>query len=90
LQMIEKEGKGVLVFMQQGEKQVGFIDKLKSYNGQPVSIADNKDYGIGAQILRHLGIKNLRLISNNTNLNKSVINAYGLEVSEVVPFSVKF
>jgi len=89
LQMIEKEGKGVLVFMQQGEKQVGFIDKLKSYNGQPVSISDNKDYGIGAQILRYLGVKNLRLISNNTNLNKSVINAYGLEVSEVVPFSVK-
>ena len=89
LQMIEKEGKGVLVFMQQGEKQVGFIEKLKAYNGQPIAVSDNRDYGIGAQILRHLGIKNLRLISNNSNLNKAVINAYGLEVSEVVPFSVK-
>ena len=90
LQMIEKEGKGVLVFMQQGEKQVGFIEELKAYHGENISISDNRDYGIGAQILRHLGIKNLRLISNNQNLNKAVINAYGLEVSEVVPFSVKF
>jgi len=90
LQMIEKEGKGVLVFMQQGEKQVGFIEKLKAYHGENISVSDNRDYGIGAQILRHLGIKNLRLISNNPNLNIAVINAYGLEVSEVVPFSVKF
>ena len=89
LQMIEKEGKGALVFMQQGEKQVGFIDKLKAYHGEPKLVADSKDYGIGAQILRYLGIKNLRLISNNTNLNISVIHAYGLEVSELVPFDIK-
>ena len=90
LQMIEHEGKGVLVFMQQEEKQVGLIDRLKAYNGTNAkAFSDNKDYGIGAQILRHLGVKNLRLISNNVALNKSVINAYGLEVSQVVPYSIK-
>ncbi|MBI3134320.1 MAG: 3,4-dihydroxy-2-butanone-4-phosphate synthase [Bacteroidetes bacterium] len=89
LQMIEKAGKGVLVFMQQEEKQIGLIDKLKAYHGDAAKPSDNKDYGIGAQILRSLGIKNLKLISNNQHLNQSVINAYGLEVSEIVPFANK-
>lgn len=90
LQMIEEEGKGVLVFMQQTEKQISLIDELTAYNGsQPKTFSDNKDYGIGAQILRYLGVKNLRLISNNSALNKSVINAYGLEVSQVVPYKAK-
>lgn len=87
LQMIEKAGKGVLVFMQQEEKQIGLIDKLKAYNGESSKPNDDKDYGIGAQILRSLSIKNLKLISNNAHLNHSVINAYGLEIAEVVPFA---
>ncbi|MBK6527998.1 MAG: 3,4-dihydroxy-2-butanone-4-phosphate synthase [Crocinitomicaceae bacterium] len=86
LQMIEKEGKGVMVFMQQEEKQIGLIDKLQAYNGQITKPTDNRDYGVGAQILRSLGIKNLKLITNNAQLNESVINAYGLEVSEIVGF----
>jgi 3,4-dihydroxy 2-butanone 4-phosphate synthase / GTP cyclohydrolase II len=89
LQMIEKEGRGVLVFMQQGEKQVGFIEKLKAYHGESALPSDSRDYGIGAQILRHLGIKNLKLISNNKNLNKAVIHAYGLEVDSVVALEIK-
>ncbi|MBK7128182.1 MAG: 3,4-dihydroxy-2-butanone-4-phosphate synthase [Crocinitomicaceae bacterium] len=87
LQMIEKEGKGVLLFMQQEEKQIGLIEKLKSYNGSNQTKADNRDYGIGAQILRSMGIKKLRLISNNPAQNQSVIHAYGLDVTEVIPFS---
>lgn len=87
LQMIEKEGKGVLLFMQQEEKQIGLIEKLKSYNGATTAKADNRDYGIGAQILRSMGIKKLRLISNNPAQNQSVIHAYGLDVTEVIPFS---
>jgi len=90
LQMIEKAGKGVLLFMQQEEKQIGLIDKLTAYNGNISKISDNKDYGIGAQILRSLGIKNLKLISNHANLNQSVIHAYGLDVSEIVPFANEF
>lgn len=87
LKMIEKEGKGALVFMQQEEKQIGLIEKLQAYNGQQQKPSDNRDYGVGAQILRSLGITNLKLISNNKNMNQSVIHAYGLEVSEVVEFA---
>lgn len=86
LQMIEAEGKGVLLFMQQEEKQVGLIDKLQSYEGSIPRSSDNRDYGIGAQILRSLDIKKLKLLSNNAQVNKSVIHAYGLEVSEVIAF----
>jgi 3,4-dihydroxy 2-butanone 4-phosphate synthase/GTP cyclohydrolase II len=91
LQMIEENGNGALVFIQQEEKQIGLIEKLQAYNnggakkGQPKM--DNKDYGIGAQILRDLNIQNLKLITNNTAMNTSVINAYGLEVAEIVPFT---
>jgi len=87
LQMIEKEGKGAVVYIQQAKKQLGLIERLKAYNGEIHKKSDKKDYGIGAQIIRDMGISKLRLISNNQNLNKSVINAYGLEVSEIVPFS---
>lgn len=93
LQMIEANGKGALVFIQQEEKQIGLIEKLEAYNNGSQSKqrkADEKDYGIGAQILRDLKIDRLKLITNNTDLNTSVINAYGLEVIEVVPFSAKF
>ena len=71
-------------------KQIGLVEKLQAYNNgiksKPKS--DQKDYGIGAQILRDLNIEKLKLISNNQNMNTSVINAYGLEVSQVIPFNV--
>ena len=83
--MIEEEGKGMLIFVQQKGKEVGIIDKLKSYD-QPKGKGDKKDYGIGAQILLHFGVNKLRLISNTASVNNLVINQYGLEVTEVVPF----
>jgi 3,4-dihydroxy 2-butanone 4-phosphate synthase/GTP cyclohydrolase II len=87
LQIIEKEGKGALVFIQQEEKQIGLIEKLQAYNGNKTNPGgDNKDYGIGAQIIRDLKIKNLKLITNNKALNTSVINAYGLEVKDLIPY----
>lgn len=90
LEMIEAEGKGMIVFVQQAEKGVSWIDELQAYQGVPSKRHnDNRDYGIGAQILRHFGVKNLKLISNNPDLNTSVINTYGFEVTEVVPFSSK-
>lgn len=90
LQMIEKEGKGVLLFMQQGEKQESFIDNLKAYDkGHQKRKVDSKDYGVGAQILRGLNATNLKLITNSKNINQSVINAYGLEINSIVSFSLK-
>ena len=90
LKMIEENGRGAIVFIQQEEKQIGLVEKLQAYNNgiksKPKS--DQKDYGIGAQILRDLNIEKLKLISNNQNMNTSVINAYGLEVSQVIPFNV--
>lgn len=89
LQMIESEGAGAIVFVQQEEKQIGLTDKLKAYNGEETQIlrGDKRDYGVGAHILRDLGIENLRLISNSSTLNQSVISAYGLNVSEIIPFA---
>ena len=86
LKMIEEEGKGLLLFMQQKEKQVGLIQELESYKGGVALKADKKDYGIGAQILHHFDVSKLRLISNSNLLNNPVIHAYGLDVTEVVPF----
>ena len=88
LKMIEENGRGALVFIQQEEKQIGLIEKLQSYNNghKEQTKADTKDYGVGAQILRDLNIEKLKLITNNTNMSTSVINAYGLEISEIVPF----
>ena len=92
LKMIEENGRGVLVFIQQEEKQIGLIEKLEAYNngGHQRPKSDEKDYGIGAQILRDLNIEHLKLITNSKDVNSSVINAYGLEVAEVVPFDAKF
>lgn len=88
LKLIEQEGKGALVFVQQEEKQIGLVEKLQSYNGKPIQRAiDSKDYGIGAQILREMGIQKLNIITNSQNLNKNVVHAYGLDVVGVTPYS---
>jgi 3,4-dihydroxy 2-butanone 4-phosphate synthase/GTP cyclohydrolase II len=88
--MIEKNGKGALVFIEQEEKQIGLIEKLQAYQSKHEikSLTDKKDYGIGAQILRDLEIEKLDLITSNANLNTGVINAYGLEVSSIIPFQI--
>ncbi|WP_066755687.1 3,4-dihydroxy-2-butanone-4-phosphate synthase [Crocinitomix algicola] len=92
LKMIEERGKGALVFIQQEEKQIGLVEKLQAYNngGFKRPKSDNKDYGIGAQILRDLNINHLDLITNQSQMNTSVINAYGLEVNSIVPFTSEF
>ncbi|MEX1002719.1 MAG: 3,4-dihydroxy-2-butanone-4-phosphate synthase [Crocinitomicaceae bacterium] len=88
LQMIEKEGKGMLLFMQQEEKQLGLIERLETYSDEHLLKSDKKDYGVGAQILHHFGVNKLRLISNSKSTNNhQVIHVYGFEVEEVVPFS---
>lgn len=96
MRMIEIEGKGVIVYMNQEGRGIGLINKLKAYQLQEQGLdtveanlqlgfgMDDRDYGVGAQILRYLGITQLRLLSNNPR-KRAGLKGYGLEVSEVLP-----
>ena len=96
LQMIEKNGSGVLVYMRQEGRGIGLANKLKAYNLQEggmdtveANVAlgfnpDPRDYGIGAQILVDLGIRKMKLITNNPR-KRVGLESYGLEISELVP-----
>ncbi len=99
MQMIEKEGKGVIVYMNQEGRGIGLLNKLKAYKLQEQGMdtveanlelgfkADERDYGVGAQIIRDLGISKLRLISNNPVKRVGLIG-YGLEVVENIPIII--
>lgn len=99
MEMISKEGKGVVIYMNQEGRGIGLINKLKAYhlqeNGYDTVEAnvklgfkmDQRDYGIGAQILRSLGISKMRLMSNNPKKRAGLIG-YGLEVVENVPIEI--
>jgi 3,4-dihydroxy 2-butanone 4-phosphate synthase/GTP cyclohydrolase II len=99
MEMINKEGKGVIVYMNQEGRGIGLINKLKAYhlqeNGMDTVEAnlhlgfkmDQRDYGVGAQILRSLGISKMRLMSNNPKKRAGLIG-YGLEVVETVPIEI--
>lgn len=99
MEMISKEGKGAIVYMNQEGRGIGLINKLRAYhlqeNGYDTVDAnlklgfkmDQRDYGIGAQILRSLGISKMRLMSNNPKKRAGLIG-YGLEVVENVPIEI--
>ncbi|GGB20601.1 MULTISPECIES: bifunctional 3,4-dihydroxy-2-butanone-4-phosphate synthase/GTP cyclohydrolase II [Mucilaginibacter] len=99
MEMISKEGKGAIVYMNQEGRGIGLINKLRAYhlqeNGYDTVDAnlklgfkmDQRDYGIGAQILRSLGITKMRLMSNNPKKRAGLIG-YGLEVVENVPIEI--
>jgi len=99
MEMINKEGKGVVVYMNQEGRGIGLINKLKAYhlqeNGMDTVEAnlelgfkmDQRDYGVGAQILRSLGISKMRLMTNNPKKRAGLIG-YGLEVVENVPIEI--
>jgi 3,4-dihydroxy 2-butanone 4-phosphate synthase / GTP cyclohydrolase II len=100
MQMVEAAGKGVILYMQQEGRGIGLMNKLKAYRLQEDGMdtveanlhlgfpMDKRDYGVGAQILRHLGITKLRLISNNPK-KRAALLGYGLEIVEAVPIEVK-
>lgn len=100
MQMIEKEGRGVVVYMNQEGRGIGLINKLHAYNLQENGLdtvdanlelgfkPDHRDYGIGAQILRDLGVTKMRLMSNNPTKRAGLIG-YGLEIVENVPIEVE-
>ena len=99
MQMIEKEGKGIILYMNQEGRGIGLLNKLKTYylqehgrdtvqaNLELGFKADERDYGIGAQILRDLGAYKIRLISNNPT-KKAALSGYGLEIIENVPIII--
>ncbi len=99
MEIIQKEGRGVIVYMNQEGRGIGLINKLKAYqlqeNGFDTVDAnlqlgfpmDQRDYGIGAQILRDLGISKMRLLSNNPKKRAGLVG-YGLEVIETLPIEI--
>lgn len=98
--MVEQAGKGVILYMQQEGRGIGLMNKLKAYRLQEDGMdtveanlhlgfpMDKRDYGVGAQILRHLGITKLKLISNNPT-KRAALLGYGLEIIESVPIIVQ-
>ena len=100
LEMIEKEGKGVLLYMNQEGRGIGLTNKLRAYKlqeqGRDTVEAnlelgfkmDNRDYGVGAQILRDLGLRQIKLMSNNPKKRAGLLG-YGLEVVENVAIEIQ-
>ncbi|GAB1414858.1 bifunctional 3,4-dihydroxy-2-butanone-4-phosphate synthase/GTP cyclohydrolase II [Paludibacter sp.] len=100
MQKIEKEGKGVLVYMNQEGRGIGLMNKMKAYKLQEQGLdtvdanlhlgfkADERDYGVGAQILRSLGVTKLKLMSNNP-VKRIGLEAYNLSIVENVPLVIK-
>jgi 3,4-dihydroxy 2-butanone 4-phosphate synthase/GTP cyclohydrolase II len=99
MQMVEKAGKGVVLYMNQEGRGIGLLNKLRAYKLQEDGYdtveanhklgfkMDNRDYGIGAQILRDIGVKKIRLISNNPKKRTGLLG-YGLEIMESVAIEI--
>ncbi len=100
MQMVEREGKGVVLYMNQEGRGIGLFNKMRAYKlqeqGEDTVEAnvhlgfrpDERDYGVGAQILRQLGVHKIRLLTNNP-VKRVGLEAYGLEIVENVPIEVQ-
>ena len=100
MQMIEGQGKGVLIYMKQEGRGIGLMNKIEAYKLQEQGMdtveanvhlgfkPDERDYGCGAQMLRHLGVHKMRLMTNNPT-KRVGLEAYGLEIVENVPIEVR-
>lgn len=99
MQMIEREGKGVVIYIQQEGRGIGLMNKIAAYKLQEEGLdtvdanvhlgfkPDERDYGCGAQMLRHLGVHKMRLMTNNPT-KRVGLEAYGLEIVENVPIEI--
>jgi 3,4-dihydroxy 2-butanone 4-phosphate synthase/GTP cyclohydrolase II len=99
MEIVSQEGKGVIIYMNQEGRGIGLINKLKAYQLQESGLdtveaniqlgfkMDLRDYGVGAQIIRDLGITKMRLMSNNPKKRAGLIG-YGVEVIETVPIEI--
>lgn len=100
MKMVEKAGKGIVLYMNQEGRGIGLLNKLKAYHLQELGFDtieanlklgfkdDERDYGIGAQILRDLGVKKLKLITNNPK-KRIGLTGYGLQIVENIPIIIK-
>ncbi len=100
MEMIEKEGRGVVVYLNQEGRGIGLLNKLKAYKLQEEGLdtveanvelgfkVDERDYGVGAQILRDLGVRKIKLMTNNPKKRAGLIG-YGLEIVDNVPIIIK-
>ena len=99
MQAIEQEGKGVVVYLNQEGRGIGLMEKMKAYKLQEGGMdtvdanlclghqADERDYGVGAQILREIGVHKMRLLTNNP-VKRVGLESYGLEITENIPIEV--
>ncbi len=99
METIDKDGKGVIVYMNQEGRGIGLMNKIKAYKLQEEGMdtvdanvelgfdADERDYGVGAQILRELGVRNMRLMTNNP-IKRIGLEGYGLTVVENTPIEI--
>jgi len=99
METIEKEGRGVLVYMNQEGRGIGLMNKIKAYKLQEQGLdtidanlhlgfnADERDYGVGAQILRKIGVRKMRLMTNNP-VKRIGLESYGLTITENVPLEI--
>lgn len=100
MELIEQEGRGVIVYLNQEGRGIGLMEKIKAYKLQEEGLdtveanlhlghmADERDYGVGAQILQQLGVQQMRLLSNNP-IKRIGLEGYGLEVVETIPLEIQ-
>jgi 3,4-dihydroxy 2-butanone 4-phosphate synthase/GTP cyclohydrolase II len=100
MELIEKEGKGVIVYIMQEGRGIGLLNKIAAYKLQDQGLdtidanihlgfnADERDYGVGAQILRNLGITKMKLLTNNP-VKRVGLEGFGLQVEKIVPLEIK-